>query len=632
MTSAAAGEGAAATPGESVRCQVPLMLADRVTVSAVGSTGRRTIVAGVSLDVAAGETVGIVGESGSGKSMLAKAVLGLLPAGVELAGGEVLYQGRDLLGKDLDVRNVRGSGIALLLQDPFTMLNPVMRCGEQVAEGLRASGMKSRRAIAADVVRRMAEVGLDETVIRRYPFQLSGGMRQRLALAAALSRDPRLLIADEPSTALDVTTQAEILSLLRAEQQRRGMGLVLIIHDLAVAFSVCDRVYVLYAGSILESGPVSDIQREPRHPYSLGLLLSEPSTSARRSQLAVIEGTVPDPDDVSTTCAFVDRCRWAAPVCRAGRPELRATGPRRQTACLRIEEISGGMRAVQRQATKEELAAAPIEPTSASTLAKITDLRKVFAIGGHQRVVALDGVSLQIGEDESVGLVGESGSGKTTIGRALVGLETATSGTIHLAGVDASVYSRASRQDVRTLRSTAQMVFQDPYSSLDPKQTIGSALAETLRVAGGTATDVRTSVAELMELVGLPESYLRRPPRMLSGGERQRVAIARALAVSPRLLVCDEPVSSLDVSVQAQVLNLLRQLREERHLSYLFITHDLAVVRQIADRLYVLHKGKVVEEGPTDTVLDSPQHWYTKKLLDSVPDVHSAHEECERTS
>jgi peptide/nickel transport system ATP-binding protein len=565
--------------------------------------------------------VGIVGESGSGKSMFAKAIMRLLPDGVTVTGG-ITYQGLDLMSaprREMD--RIRGGGIGLIYQDPFTMLNPLLRVGDHIIEGLALASKRRRpwRSYRPEAVRRLAEVGIDDPdVAHRYPFQLSGGMRQRVAIAAALARDPALLIADEPSTALDVTTQAQILTLLRSLQEARGMGLILITHDLRVAFSVCSRVYVLYAGTIVETAPARDLERRPLHPYSLGLLTSDPPVDRTLAHLPVIQGSVPEPDDVAGTCVFAPRCRWVTDRCRAGAPPLTAVGPRRWSACVRVPEIADQISAELDVLLAERASATGVEEQE-QPLVTIAGLTKVFAGGrsSHQ-VHALRGVSIRIGRGESVGLVGESGSGKTTLGRCLVGLEQPTSGAIRVTGVGewnaATGYTRGPE-----LRKTVQMVFQDPYSSLDPKQSAGKALAEVLRANGYPrgATDAR--VRALLRQVGLPEGYARRLPSTLSGGERQRVAIARALAVEPRLIVFDEPVSALDVSVQAQVLNLLAELRVQLGLSYLFITHDLAVVRQVVERVYVCHRGLIVEEGPITDVLERPSHEYTARLIASVP-------------
>ena len=572
---------------------------------------RRTIAEGVSLHVDRGETIGIVGESGSGKSLTAKSIVGLLPPNVE-AAGEILYRGRQILGiPERQLRAVRGTQIGLVLQDPFTMLSPLRRCGRHIDELLRdPQGRRlSRAERRGEAVRRLREVGIDDpTVADRYPFELSGGMRQRVGLAAALARDPDVLIADEPSTALDVTTQHEILALLGSLQESRGMGLVLITHDLRVAFDHCDRVYVLYAGSLLEIAPARELEREPLHPYSLGLLLSEPAADRRVPELVAIPGSVPAHDAVADRCSFSTRCAWVAEQCIAAAPPLLPLAAGRYSACVRIDEIRDELTATRRAARVE--AAIAEEPALTAPIVKVANLVKRFG-----STTALGGVSIEVGAGESVGIVGESGSGKTTLARCLVGLETAEEGGIEIAGFAAHDFSLLDRGDRRALRRAAQIVFQDPYSSLNAVRTVGSTLKEALAVADRPAD----AVGALLEQVGLPVAYARRKPASLSGGERQRVAIARALAVEPRVLICDEPVSALDVSVQAQILNLLARLRRELGLSYVFITHDLAVVRQIADRVYVLYRGDVVESGKVDQVLDNPQHDYTQRLVASIP-------------
>ena len=595
-----------------------LLSVSSLTVRHFGSRGERTILSGVDLTVARGETVGIVGESGSGKSMLAKAVLQLLPRDVR-ASGTINYDGHDVLSASpRQMAALRGKQMTLMYQDPFTMLNPLMTAGAHIREALRADRRIGQRQSHLDTLRRLAEVGIhDADVADRYPFQLSGGMRQRVALATALARDPRLLIADEPSTALDVTTQAEILELLKSVQTARFMGLVLITHNLRLAFSVCDRIYVLYAGSLLEVGRAEALERQPLHPYTQGLLLSEPAADRRLATLTAIAGSVPSPDDVAGQCVFAPRCQWATDVCRAAAPQLRSVGLERYSSCVRIDEIRGKLVRSRVISGASEPEAEPVR--DAEPLLVVSDLTKRFGGSRGRQTSALAGISIQISHDESVGLVGESGSGKTTLGRCVVGLETPTSGTIMLDGLPAQDYSAVDRRTRASLRRTAQIVFQDPYSSLDPKQTVRSMLTETLRVNGLHRDRRRERVAELLAAVGLPSEYGGRMPATLSGGERQRVAIARALAVEPQLIVCDEPVSALDVSVQAQILTLLRDIRTRTGISYLFISHDLAVVRQITDRVYVLHRGSVVEHGPIGEVLDHPRHDYTKRLLASIP-------------
>jgi peptide/nickel transport system ATP-binding protein len=579
--------------------------------------GADTIVGSVGLSLAMGETIGIVGESGSGKSMTARAITGLLPPGLA-ARGEVRYAGRNLLAlREPEWRAVRGREIGLVLQDPFTMLNPVLRCSRILEESLlperRLRGPERR----AEALRRLAEVGIaDESVYDRYPFQLSGGMRQRVAIAAALARDPRVLIADEPSTALDVATQREVLALIKRIQEARGMGLVLITHDLRVAFAVCDRIHVLYAGSLVEVAGAAELNAEPLHPYSHGLLLSEPPADHRVHELVAIPGAVPAPDDLAGSCTFAPRCRWAADVCRQATPALVEVAPGRLSACVRLAEIRPELAALRERAEREDQA--PAGGRAEGALIQVRHARKVFH-GGQGAVTALDDVTLDVGVNESVGLVGESGSGKTTLARLLVGLEHATGGEIRIDGISARNWAELGRDDRRRLRQTLQIVFQDPYSSLNPMRTVGGTLGEAVLVREPAARNVPARVEALLRTVGLPASYARRRPVALSGGERQRVAIARALAAEPRILICDEPVSALDMSVQAQILNLFAALRAERGLGYLFITHDLSIVRQIADHLYVMHRGRIVESGPTERVLGSPRDPYTIRLLESVP-------------
>jgi peptide/nickel transport system ATP-binding protein len=388
----------------------------------------------------------------------------------------------------------------------------------------------------------------------------------------------------------------------------------MITHDLSVAFSMADRVYVLYAGQLLEQAPSGRMRQEPLHPYTKGLLESDPPLDHRAASLYSMAGSVPQATSVLHSCPFADRCAWVTDACRATTTPLRSIPGEdgRLTACIRIEEI------------RSEVAASSVAgavaddqgPASSDVLLAVNGLRKEFTRGGRT-VVALDGVSIEVGAGESVGIVGESGSGKTTLGRSIVGLERPTAGVIRIGGIDASDYDALDRSTTAKLRSTVQMAFQDPYSTLSPARTVGSVLHEALRLDDPKAS--RTEVDRLLELVGLPASYAQRKPAALSGGERQRVALARALARKPKLIVCDEIVSALDVSVQAQILNLLARLRDELGVGYLFITHDLAVVRQITDRVYVLHRGHLIEQGPTGTVLDAPAEEYTRSLVASVP-------------
>ncbi len=564
------------------------------------ATGR-TLLSEVSFEVAPGESVAIVGESGSGKSLTVRAMLGLLPRGLE-ATGRVRVDGVRVDDDPRARARQRGGVVSLLMQDPFTLLNPLRRVGRQIADGL-PGGADAR----VEVPRLLAEVGLPEDVAGRYPFQLSGGMRQRVGLASALAGGPRVLVADEPTTALDATTQREVLALVRRIQRERDMAFVLITHDLRLAFSTCDRVVVMYAGRIMETGGAAAVRDEQLHPYTRALLAAEPPADRRLAVIPAVPGSVPAHDAVAGRCAFADRCALAVAECRAVRPAPSAVRPGRQSACLRATELPAQPAPAP--------GVAPPPPVAADAVLQVRDLRRTFP--GAARP-ALAGVSVSIAPGEVVGVVGESGSGKTTLARCVAGLERPDTGTILLDGVDCSDYSRLGRTAVRQARRTAQMIFQDPYSTLNPARTIGAARSEALRADGRPAAS--GDVARLLESVGLGRDMAGMRPAGLSGGERQRVAIARAIAGEPRLLICDEPVSALDVSVQAQILGLLAELRERLSMAMLFITHDLAVVRQIADRLYVLEAGRCVETGSAEQVLDAPAHPYTRALLASVPD------------
>ncbi|WFU06789.1 ABC transporter ATP-binding protein (plasmid) [Rhizobium sp. CB3171] len=586
------------------------------------SHGAMPITTPLDIVLGRGETIAIVGESGSGKSLTARAIAAILPPGIS-ATGAIVLDGMPLARlAERELQKIRGFRVSMLMQDPFTMLNPLMRGSDHIDEMLRhRREFASRAARAEEVKRRLAEVGIvNEDAARRMPFQLSGGMCQRIALAAALARDPELLIADEPSTALDVTTQAEIIKLLRRVQRERHMSLILITHNLRLAFSICQRIYVLYAGSMLELGDAAAVESQPFHPYTLGLLLSEPPVNVRVPRLLAIRGSVPRAGDVVSSCAFAERCDWVKQICRAGKPPLAARGAGRFTACIRQHEIQGELDVIRTAAALSETQMTPPRGETAGALVRVDSLVKTFPGGRCRPIYAVKDVSLHVLTGESVGLVGESGSGKSTLGRCLVGLETPTAGKILIDGIAAADFGALAKADRARVRRTIQMVFQDPYSTLNPMHSVGQVLREALGAsANGTSAATSERVASLLAEVGLSPVYATRRPVSLSGGERQRVAIARALAVNPAILVCDEPVSALDVSVQAQMLNLFRRLQVEHQLSYLFITHDLAVVRQITERIYVLYLGEIVEEGPTERVIGNPQHPYTRRLVESIP-------------
>lgn len=578
----------------------PLLSVEKLSVRTASGA---TLLRDLGFSLSRGETIGIVGESGSGKSIAMRAIMGLLPAGLE-ATGDVRLGETDLLRPGAAAAH-RGKRITMMFQDPFTMLNPLQTAGDTLAEGLHRPG-------ADEIARRLAEVGIDDpAVARRYPFELSGGLRQRVGLAAALANDPEILIADEPSTALDVTTQAEIVDLLARTGRERGMGLVLITHDLRLAFSACDRVLVLYAGALLEAGGTGEIAAQPRHPYTLGLLLSEPPADRRVKELHAIPGAVPPAESVLGRCPFAERCDWASTVCRASDAVLGSEGDAHRSACLRQDEIGPEM--AERRARRRAAADAAVDRATGAPLVRIAGLTKSF---GTARV--LEGIDLEVYPGECLGLVGESGSGKSTIARCLVGLERADAGEISLDGAAVADPATGSAAELVDFRRAVQFVFQDPYATLNPRHSIRKCFDEILRADGRPDRD-DTEKTALLEQVGLTPAYLDRRPAQLSGGERQRIAIARALALGPRLLICDEAVSALDVSVQAQILNLLKRLARDRGLAYLFVTHDLAVVRQMADRVAVLEKGRIIETGPVDRVMDAPAEPYTKTLVSALP-------------
>ncbi|MBX3092938.1 MAG: ABC transporter ATP-binding protein [Cryobacterium sp.] len=586
---------------------------DELGVSRVRHGVREPIVSGVGFELRPGETIGIVGESGSGKSLTAKSLIGLLPSNLQ-ASGHVSFGGESLLDAgEARMRSIRGSVVSMVLQDPFTMLHPLHRVGQTIAESLPKTVRRDRARLRSEITLRLAEVGLDADVARLRTFELSGGMRQRVGIAAALAKDPAMLIADEPTTALDASVQREVLDLLAELQRARGMSLLLITHDLHVAFGVCDRIMVLYAGTMMELGPAEQLRSDPRHPYTRALIRATPPITHVLERFDSIEGQVPALSDVAEQCAFAARCAFAVEACRTARSPLVSVGDGHSVACIRQELVRSSLDMAPEGSGSFSLT--PIE-TGGQVVARVAGLTKTFRGGSRATSArpALARVDFVIEPGESVGLVGGTGSGKSTIARCMMGLTTPDGGTIEIDGVDVSDFARLTAACRREVYRSVQMVFQDPYASLNPALTIGATLAEALGVRESGDVDVEG----LLEQVGLPAAYQNRRPQALSGGERQRVAIARALAVKPRLLICDEPVAALDVSVQAQILELLRERQEALGMSMLFITHDLAVVRQMTSRLLVCHRGSIVESGATGAVLDEPQHPYTRALREAV--------------
>lgn len=579
----------------------------------------------VSFEIRPGETLALLGESGCGKSMTALAVMRLLPPAARLSGGTVDYlsagNARLLLSlTEAEMRSVRGGGIGMIFQEPSTSLNPVMSIGRQIEEVLLL-----HRGLQGDAARRRARellesVGLPEAERRldEYPFQLSGGMKQRAMIAMALAGDPELLIADEPTTALDVTIQAQVLELLKTLQRERNMGMLLITHDLGVVERMADHVGVMYAGQLIEVAPREQFFANPAHPYSRKLFAALPERARHGQRLSTIPGRVPPLDTQHVGCRFAPRCSVALPDCSALEPGWHAQAGGQEVRCHLFDPARPCMPTLNTPLPTEPQQTAPA--VAASPLLQVHDLKVHFPIrkGLLQRTVghvpAVDGVSFELQAGRTLALVGESGCGKTTVGKAILQLIAPTAGSVRLGGVELTALSGAALQP---LRAQAQMVFQDPFASLNPRLRIGTIIAEGMHALGQRA-HVAERIAELLEQVGLRADMATRYPHEFSGGQRQRIAIARALAVNPRLIICDEPTSALDVSVQAQIINLLLELQDKLGLAYLFITHNMAVVDYIADDVAVMYKGRIVEIGSADAVLGKPQHGYTQSLLSAA--------------
>ena len=587
--------------------------------------GWLTVVDDVGFSVGPKETVGLVGESGSGKTVSALAIMGLLPARAgRIASGSISFEGRLLnhLPREA-MRSVRGDQISMIFQEPMSSLNPAFTVGNQIAETVRLHRGKPRRMAWSRAVEMLDVVGIPDPHRRAhdYPHALSGGMRQRAMIAMALACEPKLLIADEPTTALDVTIQAQVLDLMRSLQDTMGMAILFVTHDLGVVAEICDRVVVMYAGQVVEHADVGELFRRPHHPYAQALLESMPQLAASGGRLRVIPGQVPRPDEQPAGCRFHPRCGYADARCMTTPVVLEPSGGSAGSAvrCLRQAElVLNGAPPVPSGPAGTRTSVMTVRP-----LLELRGLTKDFPVHSSVlrrltgRVQAVAGVDLAIAPGQTLGLVGESGSGKSTLARLSLRLIEPTAGRIVLDGRD---ITGLGQRALRSARRDMQIVFQDPYSSLDPRATIGEAVAEPLEIHEGLRGRARDErVAELLEQVGLDRAMMRRYPHEFSGGQRQRIAVARALALDPRLLICDEPVSSLDVSTQSQVINLLTDLQHDLGLTYLFIAHDLSVVRHISDRIAVMYLGRIVEEGDAEQVYTRPRHPYTLALLSAIP-------------
>ncbi|MFG1971847.1 dipeptide ABC transporter ATP-binding protein [Nonomuraea fuscirosea] len=594
----------------------PVLEVSDLTVSFGGVRAVR----GVSYSVRPGEVLGIVGESGSGKSITSAAVMGLLPPGARVTGSVRLH-GQELIGApDRRLNAVRGKSMSMVFQDPLSALTPVYRVGDQIAEAVRVHQRVSRENALVKAVELLDLVGIPHPSERAlaFPHEFSGGMRQRVVIAMAIANDPDVIICDEPTTALDVTIQAQVLEVLKRAQAKTGAAIIMITHDLGVVAGFADRVLVMYAGRPVEVGDVDDIYYRTRMPYTVGLLGSIPRVDrGARQPLEPIEGNPPSPTALPPGCPFAPRCPMRIDPCEEGEPPLAEVAGGHRAACIRWEEVRPRGPAVP----EDPGGLPPLRVRGERTVLEVSNLVKEYPLlrgAVFKRRVgtvhAVAGVSFDLRQGETLGLVGESGSGKTTTLTQILELTAPQEGSVVVLGHDTARLRRSERTEIRR---DMQVVFQDPLAALDPRMTVHDILAEPLRTHGrpGSARRVR----ELLALVGLDPSHAARYPQDFSGGQRQRIGIARALALEPRLLVLDEPVSALDVSIQAGVINLLDSLRARLGLSYLFVAHDLAVVRHIADRVAVMYLGRIAEIGQVDAVYGAPAHPYTQALLSAIP-------------
>ncbi len=587
-------------------------------------------VRGIDFHVDAGEVVAIVGESGSGKSTAAMAVVSLLPEYADVRGS-VRLQGTELIGLPDDAMSrFRGNTIGMVFQDPMSALTPVYTVGDQIAEAIEVhqprTGKRAARQRAVELLE-LVGIAQPERRARAFPHELSGGERQRVVIAIAIANDPDLLICDEPTTALDVTVQAQILEVLKTARDVTGAGVLLITHDLGVVGEFADRALVMYAGRIVESAAVNDVYRDRRMPYTVGLLGSVPRLDAPQgTRLVPIPGAPPSLTALEPGCPFGPRCPLVVDECRTAEPKLLPVAPHHSAACIRTEHVVGRSASdVYGVSTSADVP----ESGEPSVVVRVRDLVKTYPLTkgvlfrrSIGEVRAVDGISFELQRGRTLAIVGESGSGKSTTLHEILELVAPQSGSIEVLGTDVATLKSAGR---RALRRDIQVVFQDPAAALDPRLPVFDLLAEPLHANGFSKADTSTRVAELLDTVGLRHTDASRYPGEFSGGQKQRIGIARALALRPKILALDEPVSALDVSIQAGILNLLLDLQQELGLSYLFVSHNLSVVKHLAHRVVVMLRGAIVEQGDSDEIFSRPQHEYTRRLLAAVPQPDSAH-------
>ncbi|MDT5021864.1 MAG: glutathione transport system ATP-binding protein [Mycobacterium sp.] len=587
-------------------------------------------VRGIDFHVDAGEVVAIVGESGSGKSTAAMAVVSLLPEYADVRGS-VRLQGTELIGlPDHAMSRFRGNTVGMVFQDPMSALTPVYTVGDQIAEAIEVhqphTGKRAARQRAVELLE-LVGIAQPERRARAFPHELSGGERQRVVIAIAIANDPDLLICDEPTTALDVTVQAQILEVLKTARDVTGAGVLLITHDLGVVGEFADRALVMYAGRIVESAAVNDVYRDRRMPYTVGLLGSVPRLDAAQgTRLVPIPGAPPSLTALPPGCPFGPRCPLVVDQCRTAEPALLPVAPDHAAACIRTEHVVGRSASdVYGISTQAE----DVQAGDPAVVVRVRDLVKTYPLTkgvlfrrSIGEVRAVDGISFELRQGRTLAIVGESGSGKSTTLHEVLELVAPQSGSIEVLGTDVATLRPASR---RALRRDIQVVFQDPAAALDPRLPVFDLLAEPLRANAFSEADTSKRVADLLDTVGLRHADASRYPAEFSGGQKQRIGIARALALRPKILALDEPVSALDVSIQAGILNLLLDLQQELGLSYLFVSHNLSVVKHLAHQVVVMLRGAIVEQGDSDEIFSQPQHEYTRRLLAAVPQPDSAH-------